>query len=445
MSTKKKTNIHLDENNLRLHPESSKKFIRESLKEVGAGRSILLDADDKVIAGNGVYEQAVAAGMNVRVVETDADTLIAVKRSDLKGRKAVRAALLDNRSQELSAWDTGGLSTIMRNDAELLKGIFENESTIVAGLALDDQIRGQGEPETGRDPIKYLDELEKRWKPANGHLYIIPSGTVPGGSHYIFCGECQEFDLEKSLGFKVAGIFTSPPYAEQRAKRYGGIQTSKYVKWWGGVQASIRQWMDTGSSFFVNIKPHCETGQRVLYVNDLVNSMVREWGWQYIEEYCWRKNKMPGLDKFRFRNAFEPVYQFNLDGHPHIYHHQVATIGESSVFKDTQAEVKFDGSSIFDGNIEGIQGEILPNNVIDAWGAKGIHPATFPESLVKFFVDAFSRPGEYWADPFAGSGTVMVTCEKEGRLSVGVERDPRYVALMLENLSELGLQPKLVK
>lgn len=440
----KKPAITLDEKNLRLHPEASKKFIRDSLKEVGAGRSILLDADDKVIAGNGVYEQAEALGLNVRVVETDAKTLIAVKRKDLKGRKAVRAALLDNRSQELSAWDTGALSTIMRNDSELLFGIFEAERATAEKLAQDDQIRGQDAPQQGRDPIKYLDELQARWKPATGHLYIIPSGTVPHGNHYIFCGDSLKFDLVKQTKRPVQGIFTSPPYAEQRAKRYGGIQTDKYVEWWGGVQANVRGWLDKGASFFVNIKPHCEGGQRVLYVNDLVSAMVREWGWNFVEEYCWRKNKMPGLDKFRFRNAFEPVFQFSADGHPNIYHHQVATIGKASIFKDTQTDVKFDGSSIFDDRVADIQGEILPDNVIEAWGAKGIHPATFPESLVKFFVNAFSKPGEVWCDPFAGSGTTMVTCEKEGRLSVGIERDPRYVALMLENLSELGLTPKLV-
>jgi site-specific DNA-methyltransferase (adenine-specific) len=432
--------IKPDTQNYRLHPEASKNLIRKSLKEVGAGRSILLDKDNNILAGNGVYEQAQALGLKIKIVTTDENTLVAVRRPDLTGRKATRAALYDNRTQELSAWDTGTLSTLGRNDAAMLEGIFEAEKAQIT--ALD----AQTEPTVAlRDPEAILDALETKWKPKQGDLFVIPSGTVPGQNHYVYCGDCREFDLAARLGVKVNGVFTSPPYAEQRAKRYGGIQTEKYVEWWKDVQESVREWLECGGSFFVNIKPHCETGQRVLYVNDLVSAMVREWGWNFVEEYCWRKHKMPGLDKFRFRNAFEPIYQFSLDGRPNIYHHQVATIGTSSIFKDTQADVKFDGSSIFDGNIEGIQGEVLPDNVIEAWGAKGIHAATFPEKLVNFFVQAFSKPGEYWADPFAGSGTVLVSCEKLGRLGVGVELLPRYTALILENMSELGLMPTKAK
>lgn len=54
----KVSEIKLDPHNYRIHGEENKRLIRKSLTECGAGRSILVDKNDIVIAGNGVYEQA---------------------------------------------------------------------------------------------------------------------------------------------------------------------------------------------------------------------------------------------------------------------------------------------------------------------------------------------------------------------------------------------------
>lgn len=85
--------IKLDPKNYRVHGEKNKAIIRKSLEDCGAGRSILLDGDDVVIAGNGVYEQAQALGLPVRVIESDGRELIAIKRTDLKTEDDKRRAL----------------------------------------------------------------------------------------------------------------------------------------------------------------------------------------------------------------------------------------------------------------------------------------------------------------------------------------------------------------
>ena len=120
--------INIDPKNARLHPDRNKAFIRKSLEEVGPFRSIAIDGDNVIRAGNGVYEQAKALGLPIRIVEAAPGELIAVKRSDLRGDKAVRAALLDNRSGELSEWDTTILSSLMESDKALLDGIFDDTS-----------------------------------------------------------------------------------------------------------------------------------------------------------------------------------------------------------------------------------------------------------------------------------------------------------------------------
>jgi hypothetical protein len=100
-------------------------IIKESLQEIGPFRSIAIDGDDIIRAGNGVYEQAQALGMKIRVIEASPDELIAVKRTDLTGEKAERAALYDNRAAELSEWDADILDLIKEESPQVVAGIFE--------------------------------------------------------------------------------------------------------------------------------------------------------------------------------------------------------------------------------------------------------------------------------------------------------------------------------
>ena len=76
--------IKFDALNYRTHDEKNLKLIKKSLKELGAGRSIVIDAEGEIIAGNATYKQARELGLPVQVIETDGKRLIVVKRTDLK-------------------------------------------------------------------------------------------------------------------------------------------------------------------------------------------------------------------------------------------------------------------------------------------------------------------------------------------------------------------------
>lgn len=99
--------LKYDPRNYRIHTDKNKRLIRKSLEDCGAGRSILFDKDDCIIAGNGVYEQALELGLPVRIVESDGTELIAIKRTDLSTddsrRKAL--ALADNYTSDTSVFD----------------------------------------------------------------------------------------------------------------------------------------------------------------------------------------------------------------------------------------------------------------------------------------------------------------------------------------------------
>ncbi len=117
--------LKLDTNNARRHPERNKTLIKQSLEEIGGFRSIAVDGDNVIRAGNGVYEQAQELGLKVRVVDAAKDELIAVRRKDLKGQKAMRAALLDNLASDTSEFDEAMIQEFSAENPELLEGLLE--------------------------------------------------------------------------------------------------------------------------------------------------------------------------------------------------------------------------------------------------------------------------------------------------------------------------------
>ncbi|MGB7188016.1 MAG: hypothetical protein WBD21_15615, partial [Candidatus Acidiferrales bacterium] len=95
----------LDEKNANRGTKRGRELLEESLERYGAGRSVVVDRHDRVIAGNKTVEAARAAGMkSIAVIETDGTSLVAVQRGDLdlvKDKKARELAIADNRVGEL--------------------------------------------------------------------------------------------------------------------------------------------------------------------------------------------------------------------------------------------------------------------------------------------------------------------------------------------------------
>ena len=107
-------NIKLDKRNYRVHSQKNKDLIKKSLTELGAGRSVVIDSEDTLVAGNGVFEQAQKIGMPTKIIETDGSELIVVKRTDLKtdDEKRKKLALADNSISDTSEFDFD----VMAND-----------------------------------------------------------------------------------------------------------------------------------------------------------------------------------------------------------------------------------------------------------------------------------------------------------------------------------------
>ena len=102
-----------DHKNARRRTDRSSQLIQESLQRYGAARSIVIDEENRILAGNGTVDGAKAAGIqNVRIIETDGDEIIAIKRTNLSEEQKIGLALADNRTSDLSEWDQEMLHTL---------------------------------------------------------------------------------------------------------------------------------------------------------------------------------------------------------------------------------------------------------------------------------------------------------------------------------------------
>lgn len=114
-----------DPANARKHTPRNVGTIADALREVGAARSIVIDEDGVILAGNATVEAAAEAGLTrVQVVDVDGQTVVAVRRSGLTPEQKARLALFDNRAAELAeGWDVGVLQQ-MQADGVSLEGLW---------------------------------------------------------------------------------------------------------------------------------------------------------------------------------------------------------------------------------------------------------------------------------------------------------------------------------
>lgn len=127
----KVTDLKFDHKNYRKHNDKNRSLIKKSIEEAGLGRSIVIDADDEIIAGNGLVSQ-LKKDTPIKVIETTGDELVVVKRTDLKHGDAKRDALAiyDNSTSDTSEFDIELLKTDF-TDKELQGfGILDEEEEV---------------------------------------------------------------------------------------------------------------------------------------------------------------------------------------------------------------------------------------------------------------------------------------------------------------------------
>ncbi len=255
----------------------------------------------------------------------------------------------------------------------------------------------------------------------------------------IFLGDCEDV-LKEFPDNSFDLIFTSPPYADQRTKTYGGIKPDRYVEWFLPKTAEFKRVLKPTGTFILNIKERVVDGERHTYVIDLIMKM-RQQGWLWTEEYIWhKKNSYPGKWPNRFRDNWERLIQFNKEKSFNMYQEEVmvpvgdwakdrlAKLSETDRVRDESR-----AGSGFGKNVSNWIGRnmVYPTNVLHLATETGNknHSAVFPSELPGWFIRLFTKSGDVVLDPFVGSGTTAFSALQLGRHFVGIDVNPEYVQL----------------
>lgn len=387
---------------------------------------------------------------------------------DLESQAVARAFALDHNNLTMAGgefspldigrmWDERAYTQMLRGlaDDDLLPVSVDGDDLDLLDAYVREAKPAQGEGDNGTGEKALAtppEQLREKWGVEPGQVWIIPS-VMGDGVHRLMCGDTLDYgDMERLLaGERAQGAVTSPPYAAQRAEKYGGPKPDRYLGWWENVQANVRAVLTDDGCYFVNLKEHSDEGQRLLYVKELVVAMVRQWGWAWVDELCWLKPAVPSKLHYTFRNGFEPVYHFaceakNFKFRPEhvmkVSQEVPITRGPGHGVRDW-SKFQGEGEEFFPQGL-GL-GLARPSNVISFphyEPARG-HPAVFPVEVPEFVMRAYSDEGDRWLDPFVGSGSSMVAAERNKRLCCGMDLKPEYVAVTLERLAEVGLEPAL--
>jgi DNA modification methylase len=417
-----------DPANARKHNDKNIEAIIASLRRFGQQKPIVIDRNNIVRAGNGTLEAARRLGW---------DSIDCVKTS-LEGSDAIAYAIADNRTAELAEWDDDVLAAQLNGllteseEIALAAGWTAEEIEAMVALSEDDpEITEDDVPEPPVDPIT---------KP--GDLWIF-------GEHRLLCGDSTKAeDVERLMGGKEINIaFTSPPYASQRkydeSSGFKPIPPDDFVEWFEPIAANVKKHLAKDGSWFVNIKEHCEDGQRSLYVKDLTLAHVRSWEWRFIDEFIWTRPGVPMFQPNRFKNGFEPVFHFSIGSSIKMRHENVKTPTDD-YFQGGGVMDNTSGGSYLDSSKVGprMQGMALPSNVVavSARASKeerGGHTASFPVGLPSFFIKAFTDNHDNVYDPFCGSGTTLIAAEQLGRKCYGMEISPQYCDVIVKRWETL--------
>ncbi len=334
-----------------------------------------VDEENRVLAGNGTIEGAKAAGLkNVRIIDSEGDEIIAVRRTGLSEEQKVGLALADNRTADLSEWDQEMLHQL--SDEHDLTPWFNQEDLdeILSVTNLEPE-EGNTDPDDAPEPPE--DPITKP-----GDLWVL-------GNHRLLCGDSTNPQHVERLmdGKKADMVFTDPPY---------GVSVVKDGK--------------VGADFGVAKK-----GQYAEVIGDSTTQTAHDaialcqsleipvqvyWGGNYYADKlpptsCWLVWDKRGDSGIVNTFADCELAWTNMTGPARVY------------------------KQLWNGMIR--EGE----------KDKRVHPTQKPVALAEWAIDQYSN-GQIILDLFLGSGSALIACEKLRKACYGMEMSPAYCDVIVK-------------
>lgn len=242
------------------------------------------------------------------------------------------------------------------------------------------------------DPGPQLDkagELQEKWQTARGQVWTIPSATGPL-SHRLMCGDCTvEADVAAlMLGAKADAVLTDPPYGVGWA--YESFEDTEE-----NLERLVRGFMPVVQKLADVVLVTCGNKNQHMYPR-------ADW------VLAWFCPAGIGRGPWGF-TCWQPVLAYGAD--PYL---------KAGMGSRPDAFVLQESASSDD------------------------HPCAKPLGVWAWLLQrASAKKGDLVFDPFLGSGTTMVACENLGRVCYGMDIEPKYVAVTLQRMADMGLAPTL--
>lgn len=373
------------EKNARTHSEEQIERIMKSLKEFGFVNPVLIDQNYGVIAGHGRILAAKKMGL------TEVPCIFI---EDLTEEQKRAYIIADNKLALDACWDF----EILKTELEDLEKL--NFDISLTGFDIDEL-----DFSTGNENSEVIDDevpdIPKETKIKMGDIYQL-------GNHRLMCGDSTNIDdLKKLMNDKIVDItFTSPPYNAgktpteskmQRTTKYNGNNDDKtieeYLKF---LNDYLHNTMIFSKYSFMNIQ---SISNNKIALIELLHKNQNI----YADTIIWDKMlSQPAMAENVLNSEFEYIHIFSPKGNRAI------------------------GAKQFRGTLKNIIHfqKQTKNEYHD------IHNATFPLELALHFVENFSI--ESVLDPFGGTGTTLIACEKLDRKCYMMELEPKYCDVIVE-------------
>ncbi len=259
------------------------------------------------------------------------------------------------------------------------EGELDFEVEQVEGLCDEDEV-----PETPAQPVTIL-----------GDIWLL-------GDHRLMCGDSTSVDaVEKLMGGQAPNIMiTDPPYgvkyeADWRANAKGRVKTAREEN--SNLMNDERaDWYDSYVLFPGNVAYVWHASA----FTDVVMDGLRRAGFDIKQQIIWNKN-VHALSRSDYHWKHEPCW------------YAVKPKGERN-WKGGRTQM-----TVWD----------IPSIVFEK--DKTAHPTQKPVEIYTKALEHHTNQGEYVYDPFGGSGTLIMACEKLQRRGISMEFDPKYCDVII--------------
>ncbi len=378
--------------NSRTHTPAQIKRIGKSIQEFGFTNPILIDPEMNLIAGHARLEAAKKLGLEsvpARVIE------------GLTNDQKRMLVIADNQiAIGGSGWDEGVL-------AEELNALMAAGADMdLMGFEKDDLAKFLNAPPEGLTDEDDVPPPERTSTTQYGSVFQL-------GAHKLLCGDCTDQVLVEKFMVKgsVNLVVTDPPYNvayEGKTKEALKIQNDKMSNdGFYDFLLKAHQCMFNFSAQGAPVYVFHADSEGLNFRKALINA-----GYKLAQCCIWIKQSMVmGRQDYHWQH--EPVLYGWKEGAAHPWHTD----------RKQTTLWHFDRPS---KNLE--------------------HPTMKPVELIEYPINNSSKTGDVVFDPFGGSGSTLIACEKTGRQCQMIELDPVYVDVIIKRWEDFtGQKAKLLE